>query len=118
VLGRHGVTEQQWRVLRVLVEHHGCDAKQLARRTLILKPSLTGILDRMERDGLVQRRRDPDDGRRSGLFLTRKARSLYDRLAPLNEKEYQRMQSRVGDQRWNALYGALQDLIAVNGAEH
>jgi homoprotocatechuate degradation regulator HpaR len=111
---RHGITDQQWRILRVLMEHNGSDAKELARRTLILKPSLTGILDRMQRDGLVERRRNPDDGRRSGLFLTRRARAIYGRVAPRSELEYLRMQRRMAGGRWETLHESLRELIRVN----
>lgn len=114
LLAMHGLTEQQWRILRVLREQNGLEARQLASRTLLLQPSATGIVDRMERDGLVERRRDPDDRRKVTIWLTRKARRLYDRVAPLNEREYARMQARFETGEWERLYQALRHLIAVN----
>jgi homoprotocatechuate degradation regulator HpaR len=108
------LTEQQWRVLRVLRERNGIEARELAERTLMLRPSLSGVLDRLERDGLVERRSDEADGRKVRLMLTRKSRRLYERLAPQLEKEYARMQARLTDSAWNDLYAALEQLVSLN----
>ena len=88
LLAEHGLTEQQWRVIRALWEENGLEAKDLAARTLMLQPSMTGVLDRLERDGLVERRASPDDGRKVIVRLTRKARRAYGRVAPEAEKRY------------------------------
>lgn len=115
LLADAGLTEQQWRVLRVLWERNGIEARELAERTLMLRPSLTGVLDRLERDGLVERRSDGADGRKVRLALTRRARRLYERLSPQLEREYARMQARLTDAAWNNLYAALEQLIRLNG---
>ncbi len=114
VLSESGLTEQQWRVLRVLWKRNGTEARELAERTLMLRPSLTGVIDRLERDGLVERRSDGADGRKVRLWLTRKARRLYERLSPQLEKEYARMQARMSEAGWSSLYTALEQLIELN----
>ena len=114
ILSEAGLTEQQWRVLRVLWKRNGTEARELAERTLMLRPSLTGVIDRLERDGLVERRSDDSDGRKVRLWLTRKARRLYERLSPQLEKEYQRMQARLTDAAWINLYSALEQLVRLN----
>ena len=53
-LRAHGLSDQQWRVLRVLGEHGTVETGRVAREAFILGPSLTGVLARMERDGLWQ----------------------------------------------------------------
>ena len=55
-LDAHDLTEQQWRVLRVLTEHPGITAGELAERAALLKPSLSRIVGRLEERGLVDRR--------------------------------------------------------------
>ena len=115
ILSDNELTEQQWRVLRVLQEHNGLDARELAQRTLMLQPSLTGVIDRLERDGLVERRPHADDRRRVRLMLTRKARRLYQRIAPLIEQEYAAMQASFSSTRWAALHDALNHLVQLNG---
>lgn len=56
ILAAHGLTEQQWRVIRALAEDNGLELKTLAARTLILKPSMTGIVDRLKGMGLSRAR--------------------------------------------------------------
>ena len=53
----HGVTEQQWRVLRALVEFGSLDAGTLARRVCLLMPSLSRILRDLASAGLLKRSR-------------------------------------------------------------
>jgi homoprotocatechuate degradation regulator HpaR len=77
VLREHGLTEQQWRVVRVLAEHDGIDASEVAARSFLLAPSLTRILQFLEKEGLVRRRLDSNDQRRSVLTLTKKGRKIF-----------------------------------------
>jgi DNA-binding MarR family transcriptional regulator len=61
-------------VLRVLGEHArdpaGVETGRVAREALLLGPSLTGVLTRMERDGLITRKRCPQDARRTVVRAT------------------------------------------------
>ena len=57
VLNQHGVTEQQWRILRVLLDEDGLEPRQLCERCLISSPSIAGVLMRMEEAGLIKRER-------------------------------------------------------------
>ena len=114
ILADHGLTEQQWRVIRALAEDNGLESTELAERTMILKPSLTGIVDRLERDGLVERRKDRHDGRKTCIWLSRKARRLYDRIVPLVEAEYAHMKSRFSEESWQDLFQSLDQLIHLN----
>lgn len=115
LLSTHGLTEQQWRVLRALAEENGMESKVLAHRTLMLRPSMTGVVDRLERDGLVQRRSDRLDGRKVCVWMTRKARRLYERIAPEVETEYARMQAQFTRDEWDGLYAALDHLVRLDG---
>ena len=47
MLRSHGVTEQQWRVLRALMEHEELEVTQLAERSFILSPRLSRILQNL-----------------------------------------------------------------------
>lgn len=107
----HGLTEQQWRVFRVLYEHDGIEASELAAGAMILRPSLTGVLDRLERDGHVRREPVPGDGRRVRVRMTPAARRLYKRLAPRVEAQYAALQSRFSAEGWAQLHESLRTLI-------
>ena len=55
------VTEQQWRVLRVLADQGSLDAAALAAAALLHAPSLTRILKELTQRGLIARHPDPED---------------------------------------------------------
>ena len=61
IFNEFGLTEQQWRVLRVLWETDHTTIMALSEATLLPAPSLIGIVDRLERDGLVNRQRSEVD---------------------------------------------------------
>jgi homoprotocatechuate degradation regulator HpaR len=112
-LREHALSDQQWRVLRVLGEHGAVETGRVAREAFILGPSLTGMLARMERDGLISRRRDPGDQRRTVIEATPRGRRLVKRLSVRIEAHYQWMESSLGKAKLGQLYGLLDELIAL-----
>lgn len=109
MLRAHGLTEQQWRVIRVLAEESGIDAGSLAKRSYLLAPSLTRILQHLEARRLIRRDADRSDQRRSVFSLTREGRSLFDAVAPDSESLYRDIEREFGRRRLNALYRILID---------
>src|SRR5215475_7423736 len=76
MMAEAGVTEQQWRVLRVLNDSGPIDLKTLAESALLFGPSVTRILkDLVERD-LVIRQSNPKDGRGAIVSLSPSGRAL------------------------------------------
>ena len=112
-LREHGLSDQQWRVLRVLGEHGTVETGRVAREAYILGPSLTGVLARMERDGLVRRERDPADQRRTVIEATAKGRKMVERLSHSVEAHYQWLEQSLGKQKLARLYELLDELIAL-----
>ena len=82
MLAETGITEQQWRVLRVLAEFGRTDAKTLADRSSLLFPSLTRIAATLRDKGLVSQTRDDTDRRRQFIQLTPKGQKIIDDHAP------------------------------------
>jgi len=123
-LRAQGLSDQQWRVLRVLGEHGTVETGRVAREAFILGPSLTGVLARMERDGLIKRERDPADQRRSVVRATPRGKRLVARLSSAVEAHYQWMEESIGKQRLDQLYRLLDTVIALeqpgaaDGEEH
>ena len=70
MLLKSGITEQQWRVLRVLSEVGPVDSSTLAERASIPFPSLTRIAHSMAERGLISQRRDTRDRRRQTVSIT------------------------------------------------
>lgn len=115
MLHEHGVTEQQWRVLRVLHEAGERDATELAAAACILAPSLTRILKTLEKKALVTTRKDPADGRRALIRLAPAGSAFIRKAAPASAAVYAELEERLGPARIEALLddlGALLELLA------
>ena len=77
------ITPQQWAVLSVLGESDGpMTLAGLARKLLVSKQNMTGMVARLEQLGLAERSDDPNDLRSSRVQLTRKGRATVDKLRP------------------------------------
>ncbi|MBS0339596.1 MAG: homoprotocatechuate degradation operon regulator HpaR [Proteobacteria bacterium] len=116
-LREHQLSDQQWRVLRVLGEHGAVETGRVAREAFILGPSLTGVLARMERDGLIVRSRDEQDARRSVIEATAAGRQLVKRLSSTVEAHYAWLESSLGKTKLSQLYTLLDELIALEQPE-
>lgn len=79
---RHGVPIGQWPFLLFLWEEDGLTQKELSRRIQIDDATTVRTIDRMERDGWLQRMRNPHDRREIQIFLTKAGRDLEPRLMP------------------------------------
>jgi homoprotocatechuate degradation regulator HpaR len=112
-LREHGLSDQQWRVLRVLGEHGMVETGRVAREAFILGPSLTGVLARMERDGLIRRTRDPADQRRTVVEATPKGTRMVQQLSRSIEDHYAWMEKSLGKQKLSQLYVLLDEVIEL-----
>jgi len=81
MLSETGITEQQWRVLRVLAEYGQMDTKTLADRSSLLFPSLTRIAATLRQKGLVTQTRDDKDRRRQFIAITPAGQQIIDARA-------------------------------------
>lgn len=108
MLRGHGLTEQQWRVIRALSDYDRIDASELARRSFLLAPSLTRILQHLESEKLVKRLTDASDQRRSVLTLTARGQKLFAEVAPDSEALYEDIETAFGSDRMALLYELLE----------
>ncbi|MBS0526199.1 MAG: MarR family transcriptional regulator [Proteobacteria bacterium] len=81
-----GASLQVWRVLAALREQDGRRMGDLSKTTSIEVSTLTRLVDNMEKDGLVVRRRDSGDARAISLYVTRSGRRLTQRIVPVAER--------------------------------
>jgi DNA-binding MarR family transcriptional regulator len=82
-LAPYGLTPTQFFLLTALYEEDGLLISVLARKVALDRATLTGLLDRLERDGLTERRADPEDRRAIRVHLTAKAAELREELTEL-----------------------------------
>ena len=109
-LNEHGLTEQQWRIIRILEQHGELEIYQLAELACILKPSMTGVLVRMEAAGMVHRRKAEQDQRRVLITLADKGKASFESMSQCMEANYQRLQDQFGEEKFQMLLGLLDDL--------
>ena len=120
-LREHELSDQQWRVLRVLGEHAheaaGIETGRVAREAYLLGPSLTGVLARMERDGLIERERCPQDARRTVVRATALGLQKVQALSQTIEAHYSWMEQQLGKPKLGQLYALLDELIALEAVD-
>lgn len=107
MLREHGLTEQQWRTVRTISAYEGIDASELARRSFLLSPSLTRILQFLQRENIIHRSSDPNDQRRSVFVLTRKGQKIFSEVAYDSEILYGEIEQDFGLDKLGQLYTLL-----------
>lgn len=117
ILKANHLTEQQWRIIRVLADNRSIDFHGLARQTCILRPSLTGILTRMERNNLIFRLKPVNDQRKLYVSLTQEGQNLYDNARPQVEEGYRLIEAAFSPDKMAQLSLLLDEFITV-GNKH
>ena len=113
MLAEAGVTEQQWRVLRVLDDSGPTDLKTLAESALLFGPSVTRILKDLVERGLVVRQANPNDGRGAIVTLSARGRSLIEETAAHTMQQLNTYSRKFGNKRLKSLISELQALITA-----
>lgn len=80
-LAEHGIASAGVGVLLRLVEEDGLSQAQLARLQSVEAPTTCRLVDRLVRDGMVERHSDPSDRRATRVFLTSRGRETAARGA-------------------------------------
>lgn len=113
MLSEHGITYPQYLVLLVLWEKDGQPVNDIAKRLILETNTVTPMLQRMEKDGILQRVKGQKDARQIIVSLTRKGRELQKKLAevPLTVGSAVMCDSVTPDTAPD-LYRMLDDIIA------
>lgn len=110
ILSDVGITEQQWRVLRVLEEDGPQDPTRIADRACLLLPSLTRILQKLEDKQLIRRQPDPKDGRRQIVQITEAGAAVIRDNLKSSQAVFEQLRSQMGAEKYEALLDLLNDL--------
>ena len=114
-LRNHGLTEQQWRILRALAAVETIEVTELARVAFLLGPSLSRILRDLEARHLIERRIAKTDLRRAVVSISAKGLKLIEAVAPSSEAIYAAITKRYGARKLAELQdmlGALESSLA------
>lgn len=113
ILAAHDVTEQQWRVIRVLADAGMLDASEVADKASILAPSLTRMIRSLEERGFITKHKDKADGRRVLLRITPAGQAMVDKVMPESLNVYADIGARFGPERVEELLDMLDELAAL-----
>lgn len=105
------LTEQQWRVMRILWEESELSSVELAKRALLMPPSLVGIIDRLEKKQLVERHHSVDDRRVVMVRATKASHALKEKVVPLVEDAFTSIEESVDPSDWRKMIETLQRVI-------
>lgn len=110
-IAAYRLTIGSWFFLRVLWEEDGLHQSVLSERAGVMGPTTVAAMERMERQGLITRARDPNDKRRSLVHLTQKGRSMRAELAPVAKEVIAETVSMMTQDEHDELLRLLQKLI-------
>ena len=113
ILNHFGLTDQQWRILRVLDEHAQLEPREICTLCQILSSSMAGVLARMEEMALIERQRVVGDQRRVVVRLAPKGDQLVRAMAPLIDLQYQHIEQAFGKPVFDDLFTSLETFIAA-----
>lgn len=121
-LRQHGLTEQQWRILRALTAVESIEVTELAHTACLLGPSLSRILRDLEARHLIERNAAKADLRRAVVSISAKGLKLIEAVAPTSEMIYAEITNRYGAHRLAELQDMLvaleNSLSALETADH
>ncbi|MDK3020290.1 homoprotocatechuate degradation operon regulator HpaR [Pseudodonghicola flavimaris] len=112
-----GITEQQWRVLRVLDEGGAMEPTRIAEVACLLLPSLTRILQKLEEHGLIARRRDQTDGRKQIIEISAAGSALIAENLEASIALNEAVRERLGAERYESLLDLLNELSSGRAAD-
>ena len=113
ILNNAGITDQQWRIIRLLAENGTLDFQDLANQACILRPSLTGILTRLEKVGYVVHLKPSNDQRRVYLKLTGEGEKLHRTTCDQVDARYDVIESVLSKDKLKQLQSLLGELSAI-----
>lgn len=113
----HGLTGAQYNLLNVVaLAENGLSQRELSEHLVVDRSNITGLLDRMEAAGWVERRDDPADRRVYRVVATRAGRRLWERVTPLYLAAVAQVTAGLTEAQMRASIGALRTLEGTAGA--
>ncbi|MFZ6752929.1 homoprotocatechuate degradation operon regulator HpaR [Undibacterium sp. Dicai25W] len=113
ILGHFGLTDQQWRILRVLDEYGQLEPRELCDLCQISSPSMAGVLKRMEELDMIQRSPVSGDQRRVSIGLSASGDVLMTEMAPLIDLQYKHIEHTFGLEAMSELVATLEKFNAA-----
>lgn len=111
-LSQYGLLQGRWWVLILLMREEESIAapSMLAEKAGVSRATMTGLIDSLERDGLVERIFDPVDRRRISVRLTLSGQSKLDEVMPDYYRRLRKLMSGLNEADRNLLHSMLKRL--------
>jgi Transcriptional regulators len=98
LLKASGLTHTQWSALGVLLHSPGITSSELEHILMIERPSVTSLMNGLEKRGLIEKRNDPKDGRSKQIFLTDAGLKLAEQTQHFGMEVEQRVKKAMADE--------------------
>jgi len=105
-----GLTHGQFFLLVAIFEEKSLLPSQLAEKTALDRPTTTGLLDRLERDGWIERRPDSNDRRTLRIHLTAKSEQNRNSILSIFDEINSQFVSRYSLKEWKLFQSFLNRL--------
>ena len=112
VLAEHKLSNQQWRILRLLYDSGVSGVTQIAEECALMQPSVVRMVPRLEGLGLVRRQRVEGDRRRTDVAITDQGRALVGQILPILDTRYEQLEKRLGGDVLDRLTAILNEVNA------
>jgi homoprotocatechuate degradation regulator HpaR len=116
VLRAHDLTDQQWRVIRVLGSAGAMEMTELARAALMHRPNLTRLVRSLAERGYISRRPHPQDRRSQVVAVSNAGRAIIAEVQPLLAAKGMEVRDAYGAEKLERLRGMLLELIETAGS--
>lgn len=102
-IASYGLTHGQFFLIIAIMEEEGLLPSELADKTAQDRPTITGLLDRLEKDGWIERRPDKRDRRSLRIYLAPRANECRESLLKLFEESNQKFLNRFSPEEWDLM---------------
>ena len=114
MLLQSGISEQQWRVLKIVADNGGLEQTAIAKAACLQLASLTRILQTLQRDGLIERIEATDDRRKILVDITLAGLEIIDSHRLRNSAIFSRLKEQYGEAKLEKLIDLLEDFQKIS----
>ena len=108
-----GLTTTQFDVIATLGNQPPMTCKELGEKTLVTKGTLTGVLERLEVKGILERKLNPEDARSQMIGLTSIGQSLFEKVFPAHLQHLQKALSKLSEKELLEVTKSLQSINQI-----
>ncbi len=103
-----GLTTTQFDVIATLGNQPPMTCKELGEKTLVTKGTLTGVLERLEAKGILERKLNPEDARSQMIGLTKEGQLLFEKVFPAHLQHLRKAFSKLSEKELSEVTKSLQ----------